>query len=115
MTQCNILKPFPFSRDGHTIEHASSEDNPDIPSALVAGLEASGFLEVKSMHDAPENKGAGGPVTIPENWCDLPWIPKNEGEPTLRSLAASLTDEKIRTKDDAVAAIELEVGRRASA
>lgn len=42
---------------------------------------------------------------IPEGWRDLSW-------PALKSLAASVSDEKIKSKDDAIAAIELEVESR---
>lgn len=45
---------------------------------------------------------------IPEGWRDLPW-------PALRSLAAKVSDETVRSKDDAVAAIEIEIERRAGA
>lgn len=42
---------------------------------------------------------------IPEDWRELPW-------PRLSSLAASVSDEKIKSKEDAVAAIEMELERR---
>ncbi len=47
-------------------------------------------------------------VTIPADWRDLAW-------PQLKSLAGSVSDEKIKTKDDATAAIELEIERRGEA
>jgi len=47
-------------------------------------------------------------VTIPDNWRELGW-------PQLKSLAGSVSDEKIKTKDDAVAVIELEIERREKA
>ena len=47
-------------------------------------------------------------ITIPDDWRDLAW-------PQLKSLAGSVSDEKIKTKDDAVAAIELEIERRGEA
>lgn len=47
-------------------------------------------------------------ITIPVDWRDLAW-------PQLKSLAGSVSDEKIKTKDDAVAAIELEIERREKA
>lgn len=43
---------------------------------------------------------------IPDDWRGLPW-------PALKSLAASVSDEKIKSKDDAIAAIEIEIERRA--
>jgi hypothetical protein len=45
------------------------------------------------------------PSQIPEGWRDLPW-------PALKSLAASVSDERIKTKEDAEAAIDLELKRR---
>jgi hypothetical protein len=42
---------------------------------------------------------------IPEGWRDLAW-------PALKSLAAKVSDEKIKSKEDAVAAIELEIESR---
>lgn len=47
-------------------------------------------------------------VTIPADWQSLAWV-------QLKSLAASVSDEKIKTKEDAVAAIELEIERRGEA
>lgn len=45
---------------------------------------------------------------IPDGWRELAW-------PALKSLAASVSDEKIKSKDDAVAAIEIEIERREKA
>ncbi|MET3925945.1 hypothetical protein [Devosia sp. 2618] len=45
------------------------------------------------------------PVAIPDDWRALAW-------PALKSLAASVSTETIRTKDDAIAAVELEIERR---
>jgi hypothetical protein len=45
---------------------------------------------------------------IPDDWHELPW-------PALRSLASKLSDETIKSKDDAVAAIELEIENRKAA
>jgi len=54
-----IIKPFPFSRNGTTAEHASPGTEVDIPDALVPGLTSEGFVrETKAMAGAPENKGA---------------------------------------------------------
>lgn len=58
--QVEIIKPFPFSRDGFTTETASPGVVADIPDALVPGLSAEGFVrETKAMAGAPENKGTG--------------------------------------------------------
>lgn len=49
--------------------------------------------------------GAAAYHPIPDDWRDLTW-------PSLKSLAATVSDEKVKTKDDAIAAIKLEVERR---
>lgn len=51
--------------------------------------------------------GADG-VSIPENYAELPWN-------ALRALAKSIRDEVVRGKEDAVAIIEEELGRREAA
>lgn len=48
------------------------------------------------------------PHPIPDGWRDLAW-------PALKSLAAKVSDEMIKTKNDAVAAIEMEIERREKA
>lgn len=48
------------------------------------------------------------PIQIPDGWRELAW-------PALKSLAASVSDERIKTKDDAEAAVELELERREKA
>lgn len=45
-------------------------------------------------------------ITIPEDWQTLPW-------PQRAKLAASVTDEKVKKGEDAAAAIEAELARRA--
>lgn len=52
----DIVKPFPFSRDGVTLEQAV-EGALDLPDALVPGLEAEGYVN-KAQGGAPENKGS---------------------------------------------------------
>lgn len=42
---------------------------------------------------------------VPDNWQSLPWV-------QLRALAADLSDTKIRSKADAIAAVGAEVERR---
>lgn len=42
---------------------------------------------------------------IPDDWRELAW-------PALKSLASKVSDEAIKSKEDAVAAVELEVERR---
>lgn len=52
-----IIRPFPFSRDGVTTEQAEPGGAADIPDALVPGLTREGFVrEVKAMPAPPENK-----------------------------------------------------------
>ncbi len=48
------------------------------------------------------------PPFIPDDWRDLSWQ-------DIRSLAASFSDEKIKTKSDAETVIELEIERRKKA
>ncbi|NPD17588.1 hypothetical protein HOY34_20595 [Xinfangfangia sp. D13-10-4-6] len=48
-------KPFPFSRDGVTLEHAVEGKPVDLPEALIAGLEAEGYV-TKASGGTPENK-----------------------------------------------------------
>lgn len=47
-------------------------------------------------------------VDIPDDWHALSW-------PELRSLATELSDETVRSKDDAIAAVEAELKRRRGA
>lgn len=54
-------KPFPFSRDGVTLEHAIEGQPVDVPAHLVPGLMAEGYL-TKAMDGAPENKADPAPV-----------------------------------------------------
>lgn len=42
---------------------------------------------------------------IPDSWRNLAW-------PALKSLASKVSDEKINSKDDAIAAVEIEIERR---
>lgn len=53
---CDILKPFPFSRDGVNSEMATAGGQCDIPDALVPGLTREGFLRQSGGVAAPENK-----------------------------------------------------------
>lgn len=50
-------KPFPFSRDGVTLEQAIEGEPVDLPEALVPGMTAGGFvIENKALTGAPESK-----------------------------------------------------------
>lgn len=50
-----VLKGFPYSRDGVTMEHAVAGAECDIPDALVAGLSTEGYIG-KAIRRAPANK-----------------------------------------------------------
>lgn len=68
-TPCEILKAFPFSRDGVRVEVAQAGETVDIPARLVDGLTQEGYVravaaapaarETKVIEAAPE---AGAPV-----------------------------------------------------
>lgn len=52
-----VLKPFPFSRDGVTAEQAVVGVPADVPDHLVRGLERAKYIrQTKAMAGAPENK-----------------------------------------------------------
>lgn len=123
---CKVVKNFKFSRDGLTLIDANAGEEHDIPDEQVSGLAAEGFITGiqhgvdggKDAGAAPENKDAGASVEnkdagaapenkveIPENWRDLPW-------PALRSLAASVSPTPVSTRDDCIAAIEIELDAR---
>lgn len=119
MTECTILKNFPFSRDGFNIIQAVAGDPADIPDDLIAGLVADGYVsldEAKALSGDIENKRLNGadenknpePTDIPDDWRNLGW---ND----LKSLASKVSDDAGSNKEDAIAAIELEVERRANA
>lgn len=52
-------------------------------------------------------------VVIPDDWRDLPYIPRKSGDPCLKSLASSVSSDPITSKDKAIAAIEAEIAKRA--
>lgn len=52
-----VLKPFPFSRDGITEEQAIVGVPADIPEHLIRGLERAKYVrQTKALAGAPENK-----------------------------------------------------------
>lgn len=67
MTECTILKSFPYSKDGFTTLHAVKGEVCDIPDGLVPGLTKEGYVAsaggTKAISGAPENKM----VEVPEN------------------------------------------------
>ena len=66
--QCEILKAFPFSRDGITQERADVGSDADIPDDLVPGLRDAGFISTKDAGASPENKMQPPPA---ENKADI--------------------------------------------
>ncbi len=56
-----VLKPFPFSRDGITEEQAVAGVPADIPENLIPGLERAKYIrQTKALAGAPENKADAG-------------------------------------------------------
>lgn len=54
-------------------------------------------------------------VPIPDDWRELPWVsPREPGGQTLRGLASAFSEQPIRSKDDAIGAIEAEIAKRAA-
>lgn len=106
-----ILKSFPFTRNGTDVVQATEGTETDIPDPYIDGLLRERF--VAHVEAAPANKmvnpveetGAAvaldqpEKVDIPADWRTFSW-------PKLRALASSLSDEPIKNKDDAIAAIE---------
>jgi hypothetical protein len=70
-------------------------------AALAAAAEAA------RLQAEAEKLATRTAVVIPDNWNELPY-------PELRALAASLTDDTVRSKDDITAAIQAELQRRAA-
>ncbi len=121
--RCNILKPFPYAHDGIHIVDLAAGGSHDIRDELVPGLIAEGFVErgeaqlslevteaeriAREKADAQARLDARGAVVIPDE------LPTKFDE--LRELAVQLTDEPIKSKDDALKAIEAEKARRAAA
>jgi hypothetical protein len=129
MLKFTALRPFPLSRNGiETVMIQKGDVIDDIPADLVDGLEKEDYIR-EGEHDlsrmpAPENKDAGpapetqapvdpvmtdpattedSKIVIPENWQELEW-------PQLRSLAASVSETPINSKDAAHDAITAYLG-----
>lgn len=129
MLKFTALRPFPLSRNGiDTVMVQKGQILDDIPVDLVDGLEKEDYIR-EGEHDlsrmpAPENKDAGPApetqapvapvvndpattddtkVVIPENWKELEWN-------ALRSLAASVSETPINSKDAAFDAITAYLG-----
>lgn len=70
--------------------------------------------EAAAYVEHPRSDDERARVYIPDDWRDLPWSGPADAGITLRSLAAIVADEPVRTKDQAMAAIEGELKRRHS-
>lgn len=62
--ECRVIRAFPFSRDGITVENVEVGAIVDMPDHIVPGLIAAGYIEKKSMPAAPENAAS---AASPEN------------------------------------------------
>jgi hypothetical protein len=133
-----VIKAFPCSFDGINAETLKPGDVRDFGS-MAAGLVKAGYIKPDAVEPSPDDDpeidsgpvmGDGEPgsdaapssdepaptavndpepetVEIPDDWRDL------SGN-KMKSLAAKLSPDPIRSKADAAAAIEAEIGRRAA-
>lgn len=86
--------------------------SPKVSEATVATTEAdeaaaTAQAEADRLQAEADKLAARHAIEIPDDWQDLPWF-------SMRSLAASLTDDPVKTKEDAAAAIQDEIDRRAA-
>ncbi len=118
--RCTVLKPFPYAADGIHVENLAEGVTCEIAEELAPGLIAEGFVarvaaevsaEVADAERVAREKAetearlaARGAVVIPDE------LPTKFDE--LRELDVQLTDEPIKSKDDALKAIEAERARR---
>lgn len=85
--------------------------SPKVSTAEVEATEADDAAakakeEADRLQAEADKLAARAAVEIPDDWADLPYAEQ-------RTLAASLTDETVRSKDDIAAVIEAEIKRRA--
>ena len=129
--RCIVLKDFDFSANGWDVKRVVAEDEIDVPEDILPGLINAELVEPVDRDDenitfidddTPEGSEGDDETTteddeggddetddttletkvdtvIPEDWRELEW-------PELRSLASDVSDAPIKTKDDAIAAIE---------
>lgn len=122
---CKVITPFPFAKDGINPRNLCKDEVIDFPEGLVSALKAEGLigpndddgnqdalegtggkvLETKVV-EPDEFKADKGSVNIPDGWTDLPW-------PELRGLACRISDDPIKSRVDAIAAIQAEIDSRA--
>lgn len=60
--------------------------------------------------EKPVDQGASAPVSIPEDWRDLPWIPKGD-QIGIRAVASSVAEGPFKNKAEAIAAIEAHLAK----
>lgn len=84
----------------------------DVHPAEVENYRLGGWEPADQPMAAREPDAAS--VTIPDDWRALSWTRPNEEGLSLRALASQVTTEAVVTKDDAIAAIEAELARRAA-
>lgn len=120
--RCTVLKPFSYAHDGIRGEDLKPGDSRDFREELVPGLIAEGFVERAKVTVNPDVKeaervarekaetearlAARAAVVIPDA------LPAEFEK--LRELAVQLTDEPVKSKDDALKVIEAEKARRAA-
>ncbi len=123
-----ILKTFPHSKDGISIEVLKSGTTAEVRDDLLAGLRKEGYVGQEAKGPLPQppsedegavdkkppaptgdrttrEEGAAG-IEIPEKWGDLPW---NEQ----KKLAGAVSKTKITDGKSVTAAIEQELAWRA--
>jgi hypothetical protein len=81
---------------------ASTVETTEADEAAAAAAEEAARLQAEA-----DKLAARRDVEIPDDWQDLPWF-------SLRSLAASLTDDPVKSKDEAIAVVEAEIAHRAA-
>jgi len=89
----------------------SLSDNPPVADASepdAYDVDQDGALDSSSERlRTAEPRAKQLAVDIPDNWRDLPY-------PTLRSLAARVSNDPVKTRDDCETAVEAELARRES-
>lgn len=79
----------------------------EVESTEADDAAAAAAAEATRLQAEADKLAERAAVVIPDNVAELPFA-------DLRALAVQLTDETIRSKDDAIKAIEVEANRRAA-
>lgn len=95
--------------EGATSVHIDG-DYPLIEAAYAAEGVAVTRLDVLTPLSALVEPQEADIITIPADWRDLPWSQPDERGLTLRGVASSVSQGPIKTKDEAVAAVEAYLG-----